>query len=341
MQACNIPIHSTLWYNKGGSSLTEIKTTLAKDIEAENLDIRYDRSVNCVLGNIPLLAPITKYTVKELEGYSIPMVEKCIDADSIQINQVFVEPGLTNRKIVNDELESKIPGEGRAIFDIRFTITLPDGSRTKIIINIEAQQKSNPGYSLLNRGIFYAARLISAQLSVEFTNDGSDKEQYDNMKKVYSIRICMDCPEDKKDSIINYSFEPHIIYQGNDKLKLYKNCDLMNITFIHLSGKPDQSHHQLISMLDVLLAKMDIETKKKKLQEEHNLPMTIKLEKEMNDMCNLSSGIREESRLEGKLEGKLETIRNMILYGLTTIDAIKATGLYTEEELAAVAASLR
>ena len=138
-------------------------------------------------------------------------------------------------------------------------------------------QKSNPGYSLLNRGIFYAARLISAQLSVEFTNDDSDKEQYDKIKKVYSIWIGMDCPEDKKDSIINYSFEPHIIYQGSDKLKLYKNCDLMNITFIHLSGKPDQSHHRLISMLDTLLAKMDAETKKKKLQEEHNLPMTIKI----------------------------------------------------------------
>ena len=108
--------------------------------------------------------------------------------------------------------------------------------------------------------------LISSQLSVELTNDGSDKEQYDNIKKVYSIWICMDCPEDKKDSIINYSFEPHIIYQGNDKLKLYKNCDLMNITFIHLSGKPDQSHHQLISMLDTLLARMDAETKKKKLK---------------------------------------------------------------------------
>ena len=35
--------------------------------------------------------------------------------------------------------------------------------------------------------------------------------------------------------------------------------------------------------------------------------MTIKLEKEMNDMCNLSSGIREESRMEGKLEGRVET----------------------------------
>ena len=122
-----------------------------------------------------------------------------------------------------------------------------------------------------------------------------------------------------------------------------------NITFIHLSGKPDQSHHRLIAMLDTLLAKMDAETKKKKLQEEHNLPMTIKLEKEMNDMCNLSSGIREESFLDGERsgerkgerKGKLETIRNMIMYGLTTIDAIKATGLYTEEELSAVAASLR
>ena len=192
-------------------------------------------SVKRVLGNIPLLAPITKYTVKELKDLSIPMIEQCIDADSIQISQVFVEPGLTNRKIVNDELESKVPGEGRAIFDIRFTITLPDGSKSKIIINIEAQQKSNPGYSLLNRGIFYAARLISAQLSVEFTNDGSDKEQYDNIKKVYSIWICMDCPEDKKDYIINYSFEPHIIYQGNDKLQPYKNYDLMNIIFIHLN----------------------------------------------------------------------------------------------------------
>ena len=65
-------------------------------------------------------------------------------------------------------------------------------------------------------------------------------------------------------------------------------------------------------MLDILLARMDTETKKKKLQEEHNLPMTIKLEKEMNDMCNLSTGIREDGRLEGKLETTIEFIRNIM-----------------------------
>ena len=114
----------------------------------------------------------------------------------------------------------------------------------------------------------------------------------------------------------------------------------------------DNCHHQLISMLDILLARMDVETKKKKLQEEHNLPMTIKLEKEMNDMCNLSSGIREEGfregerrgerrgKRKGERKGKLETLHNMIVDGLTTIEALKATGRYTAEELSAVAASL-
>ena len=86
--------------------MTIIQTTLAKDIEIENLDIRYDKSVKRVLANTPLLAPITKYTVRELKNYSIPMVEKCIDADSIQVSEVFVDPGLTNRKIVNDEAKS-------------------------------------------------------------------------------------------------------------------------------------------------------------------------------------------------------------------------------------------
>ena len=76
--------------------MPDIKTILAKDIEAENLDIRYDMSVKRVLGNIPLLAPITKYTVKEVEDFPIPMIEKCIDEKSIQISEVFVEPVTIN-----------------------------------------------------------------------------------------------------------------------------------------------------------------------------------------------------------------------------------------------------
>ena len=68
-------------------------------------------------------------------------------------------------------------------------------------------------------------------------------------------------------------------------------------------------------MLDILLARMDTETKKKKFQEEHNLPMTIKLEKEMNDICHLSSGIREGEVIgihKGRLETTINNIRNLM-----------------------------
>ena len=110
------------------------------------------------------------------------------------------------------------------------------------------------------------------------------------------------------------------------------------------SGKPDKSHHQLISMLDTLLAKMDADTKKKKLQEEHNLPMTIKLEKELNDMCNLSSGVREEGFRDGFNngfnngfhDGEINTLKNMLQAGLTTIEKLKESGLYSPEILTAL-----
>ena len=236
---------------------------------------------------------------------------------------------------------------------MRFEVNLPDGEKTKIIINIEAQRKSNPGYSIVNRGIFYIARLLSAQLNTEFTNNGSDSAQYDNMKKVYSIWICMDCPEDKKDSIVSYSLKPEILYQGNNRLNIDYTYDYVGVVVVHLSGNPECSQNQLIGMLDTLLSKMDVKSKKQKLQEEFKLPMTMEIDQEVSDMCNLSLGLWEEAvtegrlqgvregRLEGERKGILESLRDMILDGLTTIDKLRATGRYTPDELDFVAKSLK
>ena len=62
--------------------------------------------------------------------------------------------------------------------------------QVKIIVNVEMQNKYHTGYDLVTRGIFYAARQISAQLDKEFTVDKNDKIKYGNLKKVYSIWIC-------------------------------------------------------------------------------------------------------------------------------------------------------
>ena len=333
--------------------MVDTPTVLASDIEKENLFIQYDKSIKKVLANKPILARILKFTVNELSALSLQQIESCIDNNSVMLGQTFVDPGLSNTKIISKQLEDDISGEGRIVYDLRFVVNLPHGEKTKIIINVEAQRKSNPGYSIVNRGIFYATRLLSAQLNTEFTNNGSDSAQYDNMKKVYSIWICMDCPEDKKDSIVSYSLKPEILYQGNNRLNIDYTYDYVGVVVVHLSGNPECSQNQLIGMLDTLLSGMDVKAKKQKLQEEFQLPMTVEIDQEVSDMCNLGLGLWEKAmnegqivgenkgRLEGRLEGRLDSLRDMLLDGLTTMDKLRATGRYTSEELDFVAKSLK
>ena len=121
-------------------NLVNTPTALASDIEKENLFIQYDKSIKKVLANKPILARILKFTVNELSTLSLQQIESCIDSNSVMLGQTFVEPGLSNSKIISKQLEDDISGEGRFV---------------------------------VNRGIFYAARLLSAQLNTEFANNGS------------------------------------------------------------------------------------------------------------------------------------------------------------------------
>ena len=147
----------------------------------------------------------------------------------------------------------------------------------------------------------------------------------------------MDCPEDKKESIVSYSLKPEILYQGNNRLNIDYTYDYVGVVVVHLTGNPECSQHQLIGMLDTLLSEMDAKAKKQKLQEEFQLPMTVEIDQEVSDMCNLSLGLWEEA----VTKGRLDSLRDMILDGLTTIDKLRATGRYTSEELDSVAKSLK
>ncbi len=81
--------------------------------------------------------------------------------------------------------------------------------------------------------------------------------------------------------------------------------------------------------------------------------MTMEIDQEVSDMCNLSLGLWEEAVTKGKhegmllgeekgrLEGRIESLRDMILDGFTTIEKLRATGRYTPEELDYVAKSLK
>ena len=95
--------------------------------------------------------------------------------------------------------EDTIPGEGTIRYDVLFFARVPYGNHEKLLVDVEAQKKFNPGYSLVTRGVFYCARMLSSQFGREFTpND------YDDIKKVYSIWICMEAPEYAAGTIVKY-----------------------------------------------------------------------------------------------------------------------------------------
>ena len=164
----------------------------------------------------------------------------------------------------------------------------------------------------MTRGIIYPARLISQQMDVEYTaND------YDGVKKVYSIWICMNAPgknrddERVSDSIIKYSIKPDVVYPKDKRIEEIATgrYDIMSTVFVNLNAdKTINSKNKLISMLSTLLS-VDIKTqeKKKRFEEEYGIKMSKELESEMSAMCNLSDIVEERGIEKGIEQGKLAT----------------------------------
>ena len=184
-------------------------------------------------------------------------------------------------------------------------------------INIEAQKSFYPGYDLVTRGIIYPARLLSQQMDVEYTADN-----YDGVKKVYSIWICMNTPDRKRsykrvsDSIVEYTIKPTILYPPDGTVENISTgrYDLMSTVFINLnSSKTVESKNTLISMLSTLLS-TDIrpDEKKQVLENEYGIAMSVELEEEVNSMCNLSEAIEEQGIEKGLERGKSITIYDLV-----------------------------
>ena len=166
-----------------------------------------------------------------------------------------------------------------------------------LIINLEAQNKYNPGYPLLKRALYYCSRMISAQYGTDFTHS-----EYGKIKKVYSIWVCMNPPAERQNTIMQYSVQQKpIVGQVEEPVQ---NYDLLSAIMICL-GEPEQENHAgVLKFLEVLLSnERSAKEKKEILQEEFHLPMTQHLESEVLGMCNLSQGVIETGFKRGEQMG--------------------------------------
>lgn len=236
----------------------------------------------------------------------------CIEGEP-EVSAVPVYPEMSRmrgEKVTGMPTEEKIPNEGGNTYDIRFYIMTPTSERAKLIINIEAQQKFYPGYDLVTRGVFYCARMLSAQLDTEFTTDN-----YDEIKKVYSIWLCLDTPQNAEYTITEYRMEPKSIYGQYWGKARY---DLMSVIMVCLGKDGDvERGNRLHRLLTTLMSdKLTVQQKKDILEQEYGFAMDRESDRRMTGMCNWSEFIEERALNKGRAEGIQKGAEGIIELGI-------------------------
>ena len=170
-------------------------------IKITDKEAQYDEKAKHLLGQKIILAYILAKTVKEFKGIKPKDIVPLIEGNP-RSSIVPADPGLTNTmedgdsgKIKGINTENSEIKEGLIRFDIVFYVYMPSengkkSSLAQMIIDVEAQKDNPEGYKLLNRAIFYVCRLVSSQKERDFL-----KIDYDNIKCVYSIWVCMNMEE--------------------------------------------------------------------------------------------------------------------------------------------------
>ena len=309
---------------------THLATTLETSTPNE---LQYDQNAKELLADVQILARILQHTVEEVKGLSVEEIIECIDQKSIEIGKTAVDPGLTNLgKIHGQDTENILLHEGTIYFDIRCTLSIRD-KELKVIVNVEAQKSTDSGklhYHLENRIVYYLSRLISAQKDTEFFH-----ADYDKIKKVYSVWICMDA-DDEQEGITQISLCEQTLYGAAQNFKyLDKMCGI--IIHIRSGLNVQESKNKLITMLEDVFRKESMEIKKDKLQDKYGMQMTVELERKLEVMCNLSEVVlaagREEGIKEGIADASIQIARKMFEKGMSFEDVCDVVEQLSREDL--------
>ena len=298
-----------------------MNTEIANAVNAAGDKAQYDTRVKRLLAQKSILAHILVKTVDEFKGMKPEDVVKYIEGEP-SISVVPVEPGLANmektdaagQRIVGLNTENAEINEGLVRFDIIFYVRMPSVDDTKnglsqIIVNIEAQKDEPTEYKILNRAIFYVSRLISSQKERDFVNTN-----YDDIKQVFSIWICMNMDDNSLS---------HIHLTKDEMLKPCNwkgNLDLLNIVLIGITnGIPEHDEkyemHRLIGAL--LSSELKEQEKLDIIEHEYNIPISQEFREDVRIMCNLSTGIEERATERATEKTSEKFILNMYKKGYT------------------------
>ena len=278
-------------------------TDIKMSVKATDTKAQYDNKAKQLIGHKIILAHILVNTVEEFKGMNPADVVQYIEGEP-HIGSVPIDGGVTNvekqEKVIglnteNSEINEEI-NEGMIRFDIIFYVRMQDGL-SQIIVNVEAQKAEPSSYDILNRAIFYVSRMISSQKGRDFV-----KSNYNNIKRVYSIWICMNMDEHSMSHI--HLTRDDIIGSHNWK----GDINLLNIVLVGLAEDlPEKTEkYELHRLLGALLSsKLNVDEKLDIIGNEFQIPLESDIRKDVSEMCNLSQGIEERGVEKGLAEAAI------------------------------------
>lgn len=204
------------------------------------------------------------------------------------------------------DTENSEINEGMIRFDIIFYVRMKDGL-SQNIVNVEAQKAEPSSYDILNRAIFYVSRMISSQKGRDFV-----KSNYNDIKRVYSIWICMNVDEHSMSHI--HLTKDDIIGSHNWK----GDIDLLNIVLLGLAEDlPKKAEkYELHRLLGALLSsKLKVDEKLDIIGNEFQIPLENDIRKDVSEMCNLSQGIEDRAYERGTANGLAKAVLRMYKKG--------------------------
>lgn len=308
--------------------MADIKAIL-HEVSAE---AQYDENAKWLVSQKPFLANILIRTVSEFEGMNPKEVEQLIEGEP-SIGRTPVEEGFTNTRLENGKVmitgmntERKVRNEGVTYYDVLFYVRT--GKKlAKIIVNIELQKHEPVAYDMEMRGIFYAAREISSQLGREFQS-----QRYNDIKKVYSIWICMNT---RQNSLNKISLKNDNLLGKSSWKEWY---DILNVVTIRLGRTLDEKkEHELHRLLGAVFQQHVPQTVREKiLEREFGIKLAQDGKERLQNMCNLGEGIREMALEEGMEKGKaigiIETCMKLQMPEADIIAKLKEIMAISEEE---------
>ena len=293
--------------------MNDHESSYIDDIERRN---NLDQNFKSIIHRASILAWILKSCIDDLKDKDIEEIKKCLDigADGIWVN--------------GKESESTSSDNGPIFLDNVFEVRLSDSEPITVIVGIEGQNESNPGYPIGKRAEYYVSRMISDQRGSVFK--GSD---YGSLRKTYSIWIMMDPLKGNRNSMVKYRMTPVRIIGSPEHVE--ELCT-SNVVFINLGGEYTDIPDEVGFAATLFSSAITEEQRRGILKEKYKIPAGEYPSKELNEMGfiyeDTKSRFLREGRAEERIQTSVDAIVNLVNDEGLTIEKASAAFRLTKQE---------